>query len=85
MAGWETRLSRNTNLIVQGYVSKSAVQGTTLDELSANKIQATLGIQRLYRGNVIRFGITENLANFDNTPDIGVNLSVARIVFGSPR
>ena len=26
-------------------------------------------------------GITENIANFDNTPDIGVNLSVARILF----
>ena len=85
IAGWETRISKNTNFILQGYVSESAVQGTTLDELSADKIQATIGIQRLYRGNVLRFGITENLANFDNTPDIGVNLSVARIVFGSRR
>ncbi|HEV8582581.1 MAG TPA: DUF3187 family protein [Thermoanaerobaculia bacterium] len=83
VAGWETRIAQHTNLILQGYFSRSAVQETTLDELSANKIQATIGIQRIYRGNVIRFGITENLANFDNTPDVGVNLSVARILFGS--
>ncbi len=83
VAGWETRITKHTNFIVQAYASQSAVQETTLDELSAEKLQATIGIQRLYRGNVIRFGITENLANFDNTPDVGVNLSVARILFGS--
>ena len=85
VVGWETRISKNVNFILQGYVSKSVVQETRLDELSAEKIQVTLGIQRLYRGHVLRFGITENLANFNNTPDVGVNLSVARIVFGSPR
>ena len=85
VAGWETRIAKNTSFILQGYVSKSVVQETTLDELSAEKIQATIGIQRLYRGNVFRFGITENLANFNNTPDVGVNLSIARIVFGSSR
>lgn len=83
VAGWETRIAKHTNFIVQAYASQSAVQETMLDELSADKLQATIGIQRIYRGNVIRFGITENLANFDNTPDVGVNLSVARILFGS--
>lgn len=85
VVGWETRISKNVNLILQGYVSKSVVQETTLAELRAEKIQATLGIQRLYRGNVLRFGITENIANYNNTPDVGVNLSVGRIVFGAPR
>jgi len=82
IAGWETRLTRHANFIVQGYASKSTVQETRLDELSAPKIQATLGIQWRSRGRVLRFGITENLANFDNTPDIGVNLSFGRIFFG---
>lgn len=89
IAGWETKLSRHTNFIVQTYASRSTVQETELDELSAPKIQATIGLQWLFKGSVLRFGITENLANFDNTPDIGVNLSVARIFFGgrskSPR
>lgn len=82
VAGWETRIAKHTSFILQAYASKSAVQETELDELSANKIQATIGLQWLYRGHVVRLGITENIANFDNTPDIGVNLSVARIVFG---
>lgn len=81
IAGWETRLSRHVNFIAQGYVSRSNIQETQLEELSAEKIQATVGLQWLYRGNVLRFGITENIANFDNTPDIGVNLSLARILF----
>lgn len=83
VAGWETRIAKHTNFILQAYASRSAVQETTLDELSADKLQATIGLQWLYRGNVVRLGITENVANFDNTPDIGVNLSIARIVFGS--
>lgn len=81
IAGWETRLARHLNFIAQGYLSKSNIQDTGLDELAADKIQATVGLQWLYKGNVLRFGITENIANFDNTPDIGVNLSLARILF----
>jgi hypothetical protein len=79
VAGWETRLTRHTNFILQFYASRSTVQNTPLEELSADKLQATVGIQWLYRGNVLRFGITENLANFHNTPDVGVTFSVARI------
>ena len=82
VVGWEAKVTRNTNFILQGYVSRSSVQATELDELAATKIQATLGLQRLYRGYVLRFGVTENLANFDNTPDVGANLSIGRIVFG---
>ena len=82
VAGWETRLARNTNFIFQVYASRSSVQRSELEELTATKIQATLGLQRRLRGHVLRFGITENLANYDNTPDIGFNLSVARILFG---
>ena len=75
-------MTRNTNFILQGYASRSSVQRSALDELSATKIQVTLGLQRVYRGHVLRFGITENVANHDNTPDVGFNLSFGRIVFG---
>jgi hypothetical protein len=84
VAGWETKVARNTNFILQGYGSRSSVQRSALAELSATKIQVTLGLQRTYRGHVLRFGITENVANYDNTPDLGFNLSVGRIVFGDP-
>jgi hypothetical protein len=82
IAGWETKLTRNTNFIFQTYASRSSVQRAELDELTATKIQATMGLQRAFRGYFVRFGVTENLANHDNTPDVGFNLSVGRIVFG---
>jgi hypothetical protein len=82
IVGWETKLTRNTNFIAQAYASRSSVQHSDLDELTATKIQATMGLQRRLRGHVLRFGITENLANYDNTPDVGFNVSVGRIVFG---
>lgn len=77
--GWETRVTQHLNFILQTYASRSTVQETNLKELSADKLQATLGLQWLYRGNVLRFGITENLANLNNTPDIGVTLSFAHV------
>ncbi|MEZ5312565.1 MAG: DUF3187 family protein [Thermoanaerobaculia bacterium] len=82
VAGWETRLSRRFNFIIQSYFSESVVQETSLDELSADKFQVTAGLQWIYRGAVLRFGITENVENFDNTPDIGITLSAAKVVFG---
>ena len=82
VAGWETRVTRRLNFIAQIYASRSVVQNTDLEELSDDKFQATVGLQWLYRGNVLRFGITENLVNYDNTPDVGVNLTIARVVHG---
>lgn len=82
ITGWETKLTRNTNFILQVYASRSSFQRSELDELTATKIQATLGLQRAFRGYVLRFGVTENLANYDNTPDVGFNLSLGRVVFG---
>lgn len=82
IGGWETRVSEHLNFILQVYASESTVQETNLDELSADKLQATVGLQWLYRGAVVRFGITENLANFSNTPDVGVTLSVGKVFFG---
>jgi hypothetical protein len=80
--GWETKLTRSTNFILQLYGSESTVQGTELDELEAAKIQATVGVQWRRGVSVVRFGVTENIASFDNTPDVGVNLSFARILVG---
>lgn len=82
--GWETRLTRNTNFILQLYASRSTIQDTSLSQLSANKLQATFGLQWSYRGTAMRLGITENIGAFNNTPDVGVNLSIGR-VFGRVR
>jgi hypothetical protein len=82
LLGWEGKMTRNANFIVQLSAAESVVQETELDEISAAKIQATLGVQWRRGGHVVRFGITENIANFDNTPDVGLNLSFARIFAG---
>ncbi len=79
IAGWETRLTRRVGLVMQLYASRSTVQNTTLSELSADKLQLTAGLQWRHRGNVLRFGLTENLRNFNNTPDVGLTLSFGRI------
>lgn len=85
IVGWERRLTRAVNFVAQLNASRSTIQKTELDELSANKYQGTLGLQWLYRDRVLRFGITENIANFDNTPDIGVTFSLAHIFRGGRR
>jgi hypothetical protein len=59
------------------------VQETELDELSATKIQATMGVGWFYRGYALRLGVTENIANFNNTPDVGVTFSVAKVFQGN--
>jgi hypothetical protein len=79
IVGWETRLSAHLGLVLQVYGSRSTVQETDLPELSADKLQATLGLQWMMKGNAVRFGLTENLANYNNTPDVGLSLSFAHL------
>lgn len=80
--GWEHRLTRHTNVILQLYGSPSVVQDSDLEELTADKYLVSLGLQSQRRGWVYRFGLTENLQNFSNTPDVGLTFSLARVVFG---
>jgi len=80
--GWERRLTRRTNGILQLYASPSVVQDSDLDELTADKYLLSLGFQTRRGGWFYRWALTENLQNFSNTPDVGVTLSVAKVVFG---
>lgn len=71
--GYERPLSPKAHLLVQGYVSPSIFsrEETDLHELLATKYQLSIGFyHRLGRG-VFSFAVTENLQNFNNTPDIG--------------
>jgi hypothetical protein len=79
MLGYEFKLTRRTNGILQLYASRSTIQDTSVPELSANKYQATAGVQSRRGDWVWRFAVTENLQNFNNTPDVGVTLSLARV------
>lgn len=65
-----------TSIIVQSHVSRSAIRDTTVAELSDNKYQLSLGLQSSVRRWTWTFAITENLGNYNNTPDIGFQLGL---------
>lgn len=77
--GYERRLNDRTHVILQGYVSDSVFssEDTELDELLDRKFQLSAGIYRRIGRGVLSFAITENLQNFNNTPDVGLQLGWA--------
>lgn len=79
VVGYERRLSSDTHVIVQGYMSPSIYsrRETDLPELLAAKYQVSLGAYRRIGSGVMSFAITENVKNLSNTPDIGLQLGWA--------
>ena len=79
VVGWERKLSADTHVILQGYVSPSVYTRdyTGLDELLDMKYQLSIGLYRRFGRGVLSFAITENLQNFNNTPDVGLQLGWA--------
>jgi uncharacterized protein DUF3187 len=76
-AAYEVGVTGHTNFILQLYASESTIRDTTIDQLKADKFQASLGL-RSHRGHLVYgFAVTENVANFANTPDIGATLTLA--------
>lgn len=76
---YEFQVGRRTSLIVQLDASESTVRDTAIDEIKADKYQASLGV-RSRRGRLVYgFALTENLENYENTPDIGASLTLAWI------
>lgn len=67
----------DTSIIVQSYASRSAVSETSIDQLKDNKYQLSLGLQSSLRSWTWTLAITENIANFDNTPDVGFQLGLS--------
>jgi hypothetical protein len=72
-----------TSIIVQSYASRSAVRDTTIDGLKDNKYQLSLGLQSGFDDWTWTFAVTENIVNFDNTPDVGFQLGLSYT--GRPR
>jgi hypothetical protein len=77
--GWERQMSARTNMNLQGYASKSVFRRaqTDLDELLSDKFQMSIGVRHRFDCCVASFGITENLQNLNNTPDIGFQMGFA--------
>ena len=79
--GYERALTGKTNLNVQAYISRSVYshQQTDLDELLGEKYQLSIGVRHRIDNMLFTFGVTENLQNLNNTPDIGFQLGFAYI------
>jgi hypothetical protein len=79
VVGYERKLTARTNVNLQAYVSPSLYshEETELRELRANKYQMTLGLRHRVENHVWTFGITENLQNINNTPDVGFQVGYA--------
>lgn len=79
IAGYGFGITRDTTFILQGYASRSVVQDADVEELTENKYQLSAGIQQRLGRVLWSFAITENISNFDNTPDVGVQLGIAYV------
>jgi hypothetical protein len=79
IVGYEYALTANTNINVQAYTSTSVYsrRDTDLEELLGNKYQLTLGFRHRRDDMVFSFGVTENVQNINNTPDVGLQLGLA--------
>ncbi len=79
IVGYELMLTRRTNLNVQAYISQSVYshEQTDLEELLGAKYQYSIGIRHRRENLLFTFGITENLQNINNTPDIGFQVGFA--------
>ncbi|MGH8284251.1 MAG: DUF3187 family protein [Steroidobacteraceae bacterium] len=79
--GYERRMTPRTNLILQAYASDSVYsrRETDLPELLANKYQLTFGVRHRRGRSLFSFALTENVQNFNNTPDIGMHAGWAYV------
>jgi len=79
IVGWEHILTERTNVNLQAYASKSVYthDQTDLKELLEDKYQLSLGLRHRFDCCLVSFGVTENLQNLNNTPDIGFQLGFA--------
>lgn len=78
MLAWEVALGRKTTVLLQATVSQSPFEELRSAELSSETTQLTVGLKRVVGGQVLFLGVTENVASFNNTADIGLHLGVTR-------
>ena len=77
--GYEYSASQKTNIVAQFYVSPSVFthEDTDLEGLLKTKYQISIGLRHRVGASVWTFAITENMRNYDNTPDIGFQIGWA--------
>lgn len=74
VVGYEYRLTPRTNVIMQGYFSRSVYENeqTDLNELTGTKYQISAGVHHRRGAQLITVALTENIQNINNTPDVGL-------------
>src|SRR5262249_55837975 len=79
IVGYEYQTSGGTNFVVQTYVSPSVYtkNDTGLEGLLGTKYQTSFGVRYRSGASLWTFALTENLKNFNNTPDFGFQLGWA--------
>jgi hypothetical protein len=77
IAGYGYGITPRLNFILQAYASRSVIQDSSVDELTENKYQLSLGLQARTRNVLWSLALTENVSNFSNTPDVGAQLGIA--------
>src|SRR5258706_13690926 len=77
--GYEYSYSGKTYIVAQYYVSPSVFthEDTDLPGLLKTKYQISIGLRHRVDGSLWTFAITENMRNYDNTPDIGFQIGWA--------
>lgn len=77
IVAYEVGMTEHAHFVGQLYASQSTVRDASIEEITTDKYQASVGV-RSQRGRLI-YGaaVTENLRNFENTPDVGLSLSLA--------
>jgi len=74
------RFGRRTTGIVQALYSENIFRDEVDADLSAYEFQITAGVKIEALGGSIGIAFTENLFNFDNTPDFGLHVSYAILI-----
>jgi hypothetical protein len=77
IAGYSFGLTQRTSAVLQAYASRSVVQDSTVEELTDDKYQLSIGLQARSESFLWSLAFTENVSNFENTPDIGFQLGIA--------
>ncbi len=79
MIAYERAMGGKMSGLAQLTVSQSPFDDLRLEELAETSIQITLGIKRvIFDDQVLFLGLTENVANFNNSADIGFHVGLTR-------
>lgn len=79
-AALERTLSPRTSVVFQGTWSRSNFKRAVESEAAEDRTQLSAGIRRR-RGNLVySFAVTENVANFNNTPDLALHAGVCYLL-----